>query len=144
MPTRPRNSKSVATSAPSLSEPPGFDPGILRRVRRPPVPNSGSLARDHLANERTFLAWVRTALGVVGLGVLLEKFVATGEEVIGTVAGLAIILMGGVSLIFAIVRYERVRRLLDDGAFEAAATGPLLVAAVSLIIAVAAVVFVIL
>lgn len=75
---------------------------------------------------------------------MLEKFVATGEEVIGTVAGLAIILMGGVSLIFAIVRYERVRRLLDDGAFEAAATGPLLVAAVSLIIAVAAVVFVIL
>ncbi len=108
------------------------------------MPNTGSLARDHLANERTFLAWVRTALGIVGLGVLLEKFVGTGEQVIATVAGLAIIIMGGVSLIYAIVRYERVRKLLDDGVFEAAATGPLVIAAVSIIVAVAAVVFVVL
>ena len=26
------------------------------------VENSGSVARDHLANERTFLAWLRTAI----------------------------------------------------------------------------------
>jgi len=37
------------------------------------VPNEGSAARDHLANERTFLAWLRTALGLVGLGLLVEK-----------------------------------------------------------------------
>jgi putative membrane protein len=29
---------------------------------------------DHAANERTYLAWVRTALAVVGLGFLLERF----------------------------------------------------------------------
>ena len=32
------------------------------------VPNSGSTARDHLANERTFLAWARTGLGFMGAG----------------------------------------------------------------------------
>ncbi|EMC91113.1 hypothetical protein BAUCODRAFT_48693, partial [Baudoinia panamericana UAMH 10762] len=35
--------------------------------------NSGSLARDLLASERTFLAWTRTGLGFIALGVALEK-----------------------------------------------------------------------
>jgi uncharacterized membrane protein YidH (DUF202 family) len=32
------------------------------------VENSGSIARDILATERTFLAWARTGLGFVGAG----------------------------------------------------------------------------
>jgi putative membrane protein len=35
-----------------------------------PNPN---LTRDHLANERTFLAWVRTSLGLIGLGFVLAR-----------------------------------------------------------------------
>lgn len=30
-------------------------------------------ARDHLANERTFLAWVRTGIALVGFGILIAK-----------------------------------------------------------------------
>src|SRR3954469_9723998 len=30
-------------------------------------------ARDHLANERTFLAWVRTELALIGLGFVLAR-----------------------------------------------------------------------
>ena len=33
----------------------------------------GSTARDHLANERTYLAWLRTAVGAVGLGLAVAK-----------------------------------------------------------------------
>lgn len=33
------------------------------------LPNTGSVARDHLANERTFLAWLRTGVGFSALGV---------------------------------------------------------------------------
>ena len=29
--------------------------------------------RDHLANERTFLAWVRTGIAMMGFGVLIAK-----------------------------------------------------------------------
>lgn len=36
--------------------------------------NSGSTARDHLASERTFLAWLRTGLGFVALGIAVERF----------------------------------------------------------------------
>jgi uncharacterized membrane protein YidH (DUF202 family) len=28
--------------------------------------NEGSTARDHLANERTYLAWMRTGLALIG------------------------------------------------------------------------------
>ena len=31
-------------------------------------------AADHLANERTFLAWIRTSLAVIGLGFAVAKF----------------------------------------------------------------------
>lgn len=35
--------------------------------------NSGSVARDHLASERTFLAYVRTSIGLAGAGVALVQ-----------------------------------------------------------------------
>ena len=38
-------------------------------------PNRGSAA-DHLANERTFLAWIRTSIGIMGLGFALLKLMA--------------------------------------------------------------------
>ncbi|GAC1654867.1 MAG: DUF202 domain-containing protein [Vulcanimicrobiaceae bacterium] len=31
-------------------------------------------ATDHLANERTFLAWVRTALAFIGFGFVIARF----------------------------------------------------------------------
>lgn len=35
--------------------------------------NEGSTARDHRANERTFLAWMRTGLGIAAFGVALDR-----------------------------------------------------------------------
>jgi uncharacterized membrane protein YidH (DUF202 family) len=31
-------------------------------------------ASDHLANERTFLAWVRTSIGIMAFGFVVVKF----------------------------------------------------------------------
>ena len=47
--------------------------GFFSRLRGERLKNTGSLARDHLASERTFLAWTRTGLGFIALGVALEK-----------------------------------------------------------------------
>ncbi|KAK5111552.1 hypothetical protein LTR62_004848 [Meristemomyces frigidus] len=46
---------------------------FLRWFRGERLKNTGSLARDLLAGERTFLAWTRTGLGFIALGVALEK-----------------------------------------------------------------------
>ena len=35
-------------------------------------PNSN--CREHLANERTFLAWVRTSIAIIAFGFVIEKF----------------------------------------------------------------------
>lgn len=39
-------------------------------VKKPDNPNR---TRDHLANERTFLAWIRTAVALMGFGILIVK-----------------------------------------------------------------------
>ena len=65
---------------------------------------------DHAANERTFLAWVRTAIAVMAFGFLVQKFDLflriAGQslaprswpkhnEIVGTAAGLLLIVLGG-------------------------------------------------
>ncbi len=88
---------------------------------------------DHAANERTFLAWIRTGIAVVAFGVVIEKFnlfmlalagtavapgqrseLASGVGRFGRYDGLALI-FGGVGLIvLATIRFVRTARLLDD------------------------------
>lgn len=36
--------------------------------------NPKASASDHLANERTFLAWIRTSIAMMGLGFVVVKF----------------------------------------------------------------------
>ena len=38
------------------------------------MPNNNHRTRYHLANERTFLAWVRTSIGHYGVWLCAEKF----------------------------------------------------------------------
>lgn len=47
---------------------------FFARLRTPTYKNTGSTARDHLASERTFLAWIRSGLGFIALGIAVERF----------------------------------------------------------------------
>jgi hypothetical protein len=42
---------------------------LLKALRPLHLENTGSVARDHLASERTFLAWLRTSLAFCSVGV---------------------------------------------------------------------------
>ena len=107
------------------------------------VENRDSTARDHLANERTFLAWVRTALGLVGLGVLLERLGAGGEG-IAVAAGVGFISCGGLCLIYAVSRYLWVAKHLERGMFPVAIRGPIVIAVGALLVAAGAMLYVLL
>lgn len=109
----------------------------MATVKRPVVQNIESTARDHLANERTFLAWVRTALAVVGLGVLVGKLIES-SGVVAEILGLLMIAFGAGMLIYGITRFERVTNLLDEQKFASARRGPLVLAALGVLIAVGA------
>ena len=84
---------------------------------------------DHAANERTFLAWVRTAIALMGFGFVVERFdlflratpvglaahsTSSHNLRLGEVAGLALMGAGLAVLIVSIARFLSTARLIDD------------------------------
>jgi len=80
--------------------------------------------RDHLANERTFLAWVRTSIALLGFGVLIAKLrfleIAPTAGVRSTRLGLAFACAGVLTLLLAAWHYGQTRRMIDGGDYRAA------------------------
>jgi uncharacterized membrane protein YidH (DUF202 family) len=97
------------------------------------VKNTESTARDHLANERTFLAWSKTGLGFLGAGTGLftaYSFNYTGASQSLSIhpmtiapAVLLLISNGGGLLAYATYRYITVSRALCAGEFIINKTG---------------------
>lgn len=91
--------------------------------RRDPPPGEGAGARDHLANWRTFLAEVRTALGAAALGFAVSEL-ASGRPGAARLVG-ALLLVAGVGvLVGGTVRYERTRRRIEAGVVAAPRVAP--------------------
>jgi putative membrane protein len=88
-----------------------------------PPPSRESRARDHLANERTLLAWIRTALTVIGLGFIVGRLLVTGGEQSGWASALGafLVLAGGASAVVGLWRYLSVERQIERGQYAAQA-----------------------
>jgi len=100
----------------------------IREVKPEPISNLG----NHLANERTFLAWVRTSIGVMAFGFVVVKFtlfikeisIVLKEPLTGSSHGyssiLGIFLVGfGVLIGFlAFFRYKRIDKLIKDDSYQ--------------------------
>lgn len=86
---------------------------------------------DHAANERTFLAWVRTAIAVMAFGFLVAKFdlflqitarsVSGGRQItripgggFGGAVGVVLILAGTLIVALAAARFVRTSRAIDS------------------------------
>jgi putative membrane protein len=68
--------------------------------------------RFSLANERTFLAWVRTALAMLAGGVALHALGVPDTEWVRTSLAILLILLGGLMTLLAMVRWARVERAM--------------------------------
>ena len=91
-----------------------------------------TLAREHLANERTFLAWVRTGIAVMAFGFVVVKssmFVEdktlTGvEEVVipgelfTAVVGIALVVAGTLITTASYLRYKESKKQLRLGVYD--------------------------
>ncbi len=96
---------------------------------------TGNRARDHLANERTYLSWLRTSLGVLALAAAVARFGA-GQ---GHGDALAVGLLGLLGLFLLGVgtrRYYQVAADLEQGRFTFSRRTPLLVGSVVVLVAV--------
>jgi uncharacterized membrane protein YidH (DUF202 family) len=74
---------------------------------------------EHLANERTFLAWVRTGIGIMAFGFVVVKFslfvkqigIALGKQLISqshgysNIIGVLLVVAGSSSLIISFMQY---------------------------------------
>lgn len=77
------------------------------------IDRSPTSVRDHLANERTFLAWVRTAVTFVGLGFAVGQLVV--DQPVGHALGIAMMLVGGAMMLPALIDYRRTARAIEVG-----------------------------
>jgi putative membrane protein len=99
----------------------------------PPSESSNpNRARDHLANERTFLAWVRTGAAIVIFGFAigrfsiairqLSSFLGHPTRTIGASVwmGAGAIISGVLLVIAGLIRYRKTRLQLDSDTFRPA------------------------
>lgn len=104
--------------------------------------NVSSVARDHLANERTFLAWTRTALAIIALGVALEKITSGPGTLLATIGGAGLVIYGIFILGYSIARFDEVSRELQNGMFPVARHGPQLISALAMLIGLGALAYI--
>lgn len=85
---------------------------------------------DELANDRTFLAWLRTGISVAGLGFVVAKFALLLEQFghhahahngLSTITGVILVLAGGALIAFGYRQHARVQNVLRERGITVAA-----------------------
>ena len=92
---------------------------------------------DHLANERTFLAWIRTNIGIMAFGFVVEKFALFIKQmslILGkanvenaaspsshgysAIVGIFLVGLGTLMVLLAFVRFKNVERQIDEDTYQ--------------------------
>src|SRR6185437_1432442 len=87
---------------------------------------------NHLANERTFLAWVRTSIGIMAFGFVVVKFslfvkqlsLLLGKENIihqkgySAIMGIVLVAVGSVTSILAYIRYRVTEKQINNDEYS--------------------------
>ena len=85
-----------------------------------------------MANERTFLAWIRTSIAIMAFGFVVEKFSLfvkqmgyyLGKELVppqpgySLIIGIVLVAVGVVMGILAFIRYKVVEKQIDDDTYR--------------------------
>lgn len=90
-----------------------------------PVRRNSSRVRDHLANERTYLAWMRTAIGLMGFGVVILRIRAFHPPLVphpgyGWKMGFLFSGVGLLTVLLSTQHYFVVRHDIDEDTYEPA------------------------
>ena len=96
--------------------------------------------RVHMANERTFLAWIRTSIGIMAFGFVVEKFglfirqlsyfLGKSHDVkpafgqthppsgYSSILGILLIGLGALMGALAFIRYKRIEKQIDEDSYQ--------------------------
>lgn len=86
---------------------------------------------DHLANERTFLAWVRTGIALMGFGFVIVKFalfirqissmldkqITSSGKGYSAIIGVLMVALGAVMIILSYIRYTKIESQLNNNQY---------------------------
>jgi uncharacterized membrane protein YidH (DUF202 family) len=114
-----------------------FKKGFTEERRQSRVKNR----RVHMANERTFLAWIRTSIGIMAFGFVIEKFmVPVGNHSIAgfhspvkgsnfiAYLGIFLVLMGAASGLLATFRFLRTEKEIIEDTYHPSIIADILIA----------------
>ncbi|MDP4161099.1 MAG: DUF202 domain-containing protein [Bacillota bacterium] len=97
--------------------------------------NTGN-RRLHMANERTFLAWIRTCIGIMGFGFVVERFAlftkqmsyALGKSNLeiampashgySSFIGIFLVSLGSLMSLFSYIKYKKVEKQIDADTYH--------------------------
>lgn len=83
---------------------------------------------EHLANDRTGLAWIRTGLAIIGIGFVISRFglllraqarpdLPPTTLHYSTFLGLVLVALGVLTLVFALISYIRIHLAIEQDQF---------------------------
>ena len=93
-------------------------------------------ASDYLANERTFLTWVRTSIGIMAFGFVVVKFSLFVKQIsillgdkdapeipadqghYSAIIGIVLVALGVVSILLSYIRYRVTTKQLEEGVYK--------------------------
>ena len=95
-------------------------------------PDKPKNLNDHLANERTFLAWLRTGIGVMAFGFVVVKFslflkqfslIFGNQNIIHNKSysaeiGILLVVFGLIISIFGYFRYKKTEKRINEDSFK--------------------------
>lgn len=109
-------------------------------------------SREHLANERTFLAWIRTSIALMGFGFVIVKFVLFLKEIsiylkieqsvtsgYSAIVGIVMVLIGVTIALLAYFQYRSKEKQINNSEFK---SSPLLILLITLILLVGGIVLI--
>jgi uncharacterized membrane protein YidH (DUF202 family) len=95
--------------------------------------------RDHLANERTFLAWIRTSLGIMAFGFVVEKFSLFLKQIAyflgvsqlserglsssslqgySSIFGILLVAFGTLMSVFAFIKFNKINKQIKENTYK--------------------------
>jgi inner membrane protein YidH len=94
----------------------------------PSEEGDGGKITDYLANERTYLAWLRTGIAVIALGFVVAKFALIVKELVpsapgtsfhfSSYIGIFLVLVGGFMELVALKRFIRNQERIRVGSYQ--------------------------